>query len=77
MNILIKNGFLVDGSGNLGDYLDVIIKDKKIFKIGKDLKAEGLKVIDAKGLVVAPGFIDTHSHSDLKIYENPYNQIKI
>ncbi len=71
-DILIKNGFIVDGSG--APYLkgDVGIKDGRIVRIGLDLGRHAAKVIDAKGLVVAPGFIDIHSHADLTILAVPH-----
>lgn len=78
MKILIKDGFIVDGSGNEGCKGDVLISNERIEKISKEINEENIdKIINAEGLVVTPGFIDTHSHSDLKILENPYNQIKI
>lgn len=78
MKILIKDGFIVDGSGNEGFKGDVLISNERIEKISKEINEENVdETINAEGLVVSPGFIDTHSHSDLKILENPYNQIKI
>lgn len=78
MKILIKNGFIADGSGNKGYTGDILICDERIEKIANEICEENVdKTINAEGLVIAPGFIDTHSHSDLKILENPYNEIKI
>lgn len=71
MKKLIKNGFIVDGSGKPGFKADLLIDDDKIVKIGEVEAADGAEVIDAEGLAVAPGFIDTHSHSDLQILVNP------
>ena len=67
MNTWIKNGTVVDGTGKPRYQADVLVEDDKIVKIGKAEDEEGCQVIDASGLVVAPGFIDTHSHSDLQI----------
>lgn len=71
MKILIKNGLVIDGSGNKGYKANVLVNDDKIEKIGDVTESGDMEVIDAQGLVVAPGFIDTHSHSDLKILIEP------
>ena len=69
MNILIKNGNIIDGSGSPGYTADILIKDNKIETIGKNLETKGYDIIDASNRVVAPGFIDMHSHADLSILE--------
>lgn len=61
-DILIKNGKIIDGTGNSWYYGDVAIKDGIIFKIGRDVDLKANKMIDATGLIVAPGFIDVHTH---------------
>jgi N-acyl-D-amino-acid deacylase len=61
-DILIINGKILDGTGNNWYYGNVAIKDGKIFKIGRDINLTATKTIDAKGLFVAPGFIDVHTH---------------
>ena len=71
MKTLLKNGVVVDGSGSNRYQADVLIDGDKIVKIGKIDAADGAEVIDVTGLVVAPGFIDTHSHSDLQILVDP------
>src|SRR5690554_2941274 len=76
MKILIKNGLIVDGSLNKPYKGDLLIEQDKIKKIGTIEEKVDI-VIDAEGKVVSPGFIDTHSHSDLSILVNPYNEIKI
>ena len=73
MKTLIKNGLVVDGLLTKPYKSEVLIEDDKIVKIAKAIKDEADLVIDAKGRVVCPGFIDTHSHSDLMMLVNPYN----
>ncbi|MPR35828.1 N-acyl-D-amino-acid deacylase family protein [Salmonirosea aquatica] len=62
LDVLIKNGRIIDGTGNSWFYGDVGIKDGKIKTIGKQIQEEARQIIDAKGLVVTPGFIDVHAH---------------
>jgi N-acyl-D-amino-acid deacylase len=61
-DVLIINGKIVDGTGNNWYYGNVAIKDGKIIKVGRYVKMPAKKTIDAKGLIVAPGFIDVHTH---------------
>jgi len=63
-DIVITNGFVVDGTGNPWFKADIGIKDGKITDIGDLKSAKAYRSIDAKGLFVSPGFIDTHTHSD-------------
>ena len=68
---IFKNGLVVDGSGRPGYHADVAIRDGLIVEIGALKEAPVREVIDATGLVVAPGFIDIHTHSDLTLISNP------
>ena len=61
-DILIRNGKIIDGTGNNWYYSDIAIKDGKILKIGRGLTLTASKTIDANGMIVAPGFIDVHTH---------------
>ncbi len=61
-NVIIRNGKIIDGSGNSWYYADIAVKDGKIAAIQKTLAGTATKIIDAKGLVIAPGFIDVHTH---------------
>ena len=70
-DVIIKDGKIIDGSGNPWFNRDVGIKNGKIAKIGRLAHSEAEKIIDAKGYVVCPGFIDMHSHSDLSVFFNP------
>jgi N-acyl-D-amino-acid deacylase len=70
-DIIIRNGKIIDGTGNSWYYADIAVKDGKIVSIGKLQNATAAKNIDAKGLIVAPGFIDVHGHIEGGIFENP------
>ncbi|MES1219497.1 MAG: amidohydrolase family protein, partial [Bacteroidota bacterium] len=61
-DIIIKNGRIIDGTGNSWYYGNIAVKDGKIFKIGRDVNLSAKKIIDANGLIIAPGFIDVHTH---------------
>ena len=78
-DLLIKNGTLVDGTGAPRFQADVAVNDGVIVKIAENIEGEAKKVIDATGLIVAPGFIDTHTHTD-KVIFNPnltgYNHLE-
>ncbi len=63
-DILIRNGQILDGSGNPAFQGDVGIRDDRIVTIGRLPRATADRVIDATGLHVAPGFVDIHSHAD-------------
>ena len=70
-DLVISNGKIIDGTGNSWFYGDVAVKDGKIVYVGKINNVTATKVINAKGLVVAPGFIDVHAHIESGIFENP------
>ena len=59
---IIKNGKIIDGTGNSWYYSDIAVKDGKIVLIQKQITAAAIRIIDAKGLIIAPGFIDVHTH---------------
>ncbi len=61
-DILIINGKIIDGAGNNWYYGNLAIKDGKIVQVGRNINPTAKKIIDAKGLIVAPGFIDVHTH---------------
>ena len=60
--LLIKNGRVMDPKTGLDQVCDVLVEGKKIVKIGQNLEATDAQVLDASGLVVAPGLVDIHVH---------------
>jgi dihydroorotase len=60
--LLVRGGRVVDPGQGLDTTLDVLLADGKVEKLGRRLAAKGAPVVDAKGLVVCPGFIDIHTH---------------
>lgn len=76
-DIILKNAKIIDGSGNPWFWGDLGIENGRIEKIGKIETEEAAELKDVKGLVVCPGFIDIHSHSDLTILVNPKAESKV
>lgn len=69
---LIRNGRIVDGTGRAGYPGAVAVENGRIVQVGGDAPADfDGEVFDAAGKIVCPGFIDTHSHSDLRLLEEP------
>jgi N-acyl-D-amino-acid deacylase len=66
-DILVKGGLVYDGGTAQPVVEDIGIKGDKIMAVGKDLPGSARKTIDAKGLIVTPGFIDVHNHTDLAL----------
>jgi len=77
MEVLIKNGVLIDGTGNPWFKADVGIEGEKVVEIGDLKNSDAETIIDAKGLIVAPGFIELHSHSDYLFLAEPLAEIKL
>lgn len=71
-DVLVKGGTVVDGTRSPRYMGDVGIKDGKIAKIGQLKPSDAKKTLDANGLVVAPGFIDLHTHYDAQLNWDPY-----
>ena len=70
-DIIIKNGRILDGTGNSWYYSDVVINKGKIIKIGHTNNINAIRVIDAAGKIVSPGFIDVHTHIEGDELKNP------
>jgi N-acyl-D-aspartate/D-glutamate deacylase len=76
-DLLIRDGRIVDGTGNPWFYGDIAVRGDRIVALGRVPAAAAKREIDARGLVVAPGFIDMHSHSDLLLLEDGLAPSKI
>lgn len=70
-DLVLKGGKIVDGTGNSWFNGDVGIRDGKIVFVGKSFSGRAERVVDVKGLVVAPGFIDVHGHVERTCLEVP------
>src|SRR5580700_1680410 len=73
-DLVIVGGRIVDGSGNPWYYGDVGIRGDSVVAIGKLNPADASRRLDAKGMVVAPGFIDVHTHARRGIFLDPAAQ---
>jgi len=76
-DLMLRNGRVIDGSGAPGRRADVAIAGDRIAAIGEGLPGSASRVIDADGLVVAPGFIDIKTHSDFTLPINPKAESKL
>jgi len=75
-DLVIKGGRIIDGAGNPWFPGDVAVSKGRIASVGK-VEKQAKETIDASGLVVSPGFIDAHSHSDLVLISEPLAKLKI
>jgi N-acyl-D-aspartate/D-glutamate deacylase len=76
-DLVLRGGRIVDGTGNPWRHGDVAIRAGKIVAVGKIPPGAASRTLDVAGLVVTPGFIDMHSHSDLVLLEDGLAQSKI
>jgi N-acyl-D-aspartate/D-glutamate deacylase len=76
-DLLIRGGKIVDGTGNPWYHGDLAVRGQRIVGLGTIGPHASTRIIDASGLVVAPGFIDIHSHSDFTLLEDGAAQSKI
>jgi N-acyl-D-amino-acid deacylase len=76
LDLTLKNGRVVDGTGNPWFFGDVGMKDGVVASVGKS-RGKSLKAIDVGGRTISPGFIDGHCHSDLMVLDHPESEIKL
>ena len=76
-DLIIRGGEVIDGSGAPGRIADVVVTDGRIVAIDSGQARQARRLIDATGQVVAPGFIDIHTHSDFTLPLNPRAESKI
>ncbi len=70
VDLVIKNGTIIDGSGGASYRADVAVEDGRIAAIGR-FTGKSQQTIDADGLVVSPGFVDGHTHMDAQVFWDP------
>jgi N-acyl-D-aspartate/D-glutamate deacylase len=70
-DLLIRNARVVDGSGAAPMAADLALRNGRIEAIGSSLELDAKETIDARGLTLAPGFIDVHTHDDLAVLRTP------
>eukprot|EP00747_Dinoflagellata_sp_TGD_P207901 gnl/TRDRNA2_/TRDRNA2_81434_c0_seq1.p1 gnl/TRDRNA2_/TRDRNA2_81434_c0~~gnl/TRDRNA2_/TRDRNA2_81434_c0_seq1.p1 ORF type:complete len:667 (+),score=132.98 gnl/TRDRNA2_/TRDRNA2_81434_c0_seq1:77-2077(+) len=71
-NLIIRGGTIVDGTGAKPFVADIAICGREITAVGKDLPMKGDREVDARGLLVAPGWVDPHTHYDAQMLWDPY-----
>jgi dihydroorotase/N-acyl-D-amino-acid deacylase len=77
LDLILRGGHIVDGTGNPWFTGDVGIRADRIAAVGNLAAAKARRDIDARGLVVAPGFIDMHTHSDLTLLDDGNAESKV
>jgi N-acyl-D-aspartate/D-glutamate deacylase len=77
VDLLIRGGMVLDGTGSAASRADLAVRDGRIVEIGPRLGQPAAREIDADGLVVAPGFVDMHSHADLIVLAEPETQRRL
>jgi N-acyl-D-amino-acid deacylase len=70
MDYTIEHGTVIDGTGAARFAADVLIRDGRVAEVASHLPSVG-EVIDARGTIVCPGFIDMHTHSQLVVFTEP------
>ena len=74
-DLIIKNGKVIDGSGIPGFYADIAVSGGRIVEIGQ-VTGDARQVLNADGLVVAPGIVDNHTHYDAQVTWDPLSAEK-
>ena len=69
-DLIIRNGLVVDGTGAPAFRGDVAVQDGRVAAVAPRIEGTGREEIDAHGKCVAPGFIDVHTHSDRRIFDD-------
>ena len=78
LDLLVRDGMIIDGTGNPGFYGAVGVEGERVRILRGDLAGvEAARVIDAKGNIVCPGFIDMHAHSGLVMLAEPHHEPKV
>ncbi|HEY8872377.1 MAG TPA: amidohydrolase family protein, partial [Stellaceae bacterium] len=68
---ILRGGTVIDGTGALRRRADVAISGDRITAVGEVAKASGAREIDVSGKIIAPGFIDVHTHDDRALFASP------
>lgn len=76
-DLLLKNGVVIDGTGNPRYRADVAIHNGKISAVGPNLEVQAATVVDVAGATISPGFIDVHTHDDRLVLADPSMQPKV
>lgn len=73
---LFSNGIIVDGTGDASFLADILTHDDRIMRVGRNLSAPGATLVECTGLTLTPGFIDSHTHSDLQVVEGRTEKLR-
>ncbi|MFN8621671.1 MAG: D-aminoacylase [Chloroflexota bacterium] len=77
LDLVVANGLVIDGTGSPGSVRDIGIEDGRIAWVGTGDVPRGTPVIDATGMLVAPGFVDIHTHSDVSLLHDGRAESKL
>ena len=76
LDLVIRNGRVIDGTGNPWFRADVGVRGDRVVEVG-DVAERGAREIDAADLIVCPGFTDMHTHSDIQLLVHPVHEMKV